>query len=101
MDHIGEIQVGRRENRYVEVGEIARGLKATAKQLGIPVVALAQLNRRVESRNSPRPQLSDLRDSGNIEEAANEILFVWTPEERHEKRRPASGPLLLGQEPRR
>lgn len=95
VDHLGEIQVSKRDSRYVEVGEIARGLKATAKQLNIPVVALAQLNRKVEGRNSPRPQLSDLRDSGNIEEAANEVLFIWTPEERHERKDPLPVQLYL------
>ena len=49
-------------------------------------IALAQLNRRVEARNSPRPHLSDLRDSGNIEEAADAVLFLWSEEERHEGR---------------
>lgn len=82
VDHLGKVRVGRRESRYVEVGEVAQGLKALAKQFQIPVVALCQLNRLVERRNSPRPQLADLRDSGNVEEEADAVLFLWTAEER-------------------
>jgi len=66
VDHIGKIQADRRESRYLEVGDVSHGLKAIAKQLNIPVLVLVQLNRAVEKRNSPRPQLSDLRDSGRI-----------------------------------
>jgi replicative DNA helicase len=95
VDHIGKIQTGRRESRYLEVGEIAQGLKSSAKQLGIPVIALAQLNRLVERRNSPRPQLADLRDSGNIEEEADAVVFVWTAEERHEGKDPLEVNLYL------
>lgn len=95
VDHIGKVQVGRRESRYLEIGEIAQGLKATAKQLRVPILALAQLNRLVERRNSPRPQLSDLRDSGNVEEEADAVLFLWTAEERHENRNPLPIKLFL------
>jgi replicative DNA helicase len=95
VDHLGKIQASRRESRYLEVGEVAQGLKGIAKQLGVPVVALAQLNRLVERRNSPRPQLADLRDSGNIEEEADAVMFVWTPEERPEGRNPLDVKLFL------
>ncbi len=62
------------------VGEIAKNLQETAKELNVPVVALSQMNREIEKRSNKRPQLSDLRDSGNIEEAADVVIFVHRPE---------------------
>lgn len=67
------------ENRAEYVGEFARGMKATAKDLEIPFVALAQLNRKVEGRTIPIPVLSDLKESGGIEEAADEVGFIHRP----------------------
>ncbi len=88
VDHLGKMRGTRRDSRYLEVGELAQGLKATAKQLGVPIVALHQLNRDVERRDSPRPRLADLRDSGNVEEEADAILFLWTAEDRPEQKDP-------------
>lgn len=67
---------GRRESRK-EVAEIAEGLKAIAKDLLVPVVALAQLNRDVERREDKKPMLSDLRESGQLEQAADAVLMLY------------------------
>jgi replicative DNA helicase len=78
VDHLGLMQgEGRVENRVQEISYISRSLKALARELNIPLIAVSQLSRAAEWRASHRPQLSDLRDSGSIEQDADVVLFIY------------------------
>jgi replicative DNA helicase len=80
VDYLQLVSFPRSESRQHEISAISRSLKALARELSIPVVALAQLSRQVELRDPPRPQLADLRESGSIEQDADVVMLLYRPE---------------------
>jgi replicative DNA helicase len=80
VDYLQLLSFPKSESRQQEISNISRSLKALARELEVPVIALAQLSRQVELRDPPRPQLADLRESGSIEQDADVVLLLYRPE---------------------
>jgi len=93
VDYIQLMRTGniRNDGRVQEISEITQGLKAIAKELNVPVLALSQLSRAVEQRDDKKPQLSDLRESGSIEQDADVVMFVFREEYYLERKEPKPG----------
>ncbi|HET7847578.1 MAG TPA: DnaB-like helicase C-terminal domain-containing protein, partial [Pseudolabrys sp.] len=88
VDYLQLLSFPKSESRQQEISNISRSLKSLARELEVPVIALAQLSRQVELRDPPRPQLADLRESGSIEQDADVVLFVFREEYYHQMRKP-------------
>jgi replicative DNA helicase len=96
VDYLQLMSTGRKvENRQQEVAEMSRALKLIAKELNVPVVAVSQLNRGAEQRSDKRPQLSDLRESGAIEQDADMVILLHREDYYNKESRPGEADLIV------
>lgn len=97
VDYLQLMEGRNTENRVQEISEISRALKSLARELNVPVLALSQLSRAVESRNPPIPQLSDLRESGSIEQDADVVMFIYREDQykARDSKRPHIADILI------
>lgn len=100
IDYLGLMEIpssGRRnDSRQNDVSELSRGLKILAKELGVPVIVLSQLNRNAEDRADGKPKVSDLRESGSLEQDADMVILIHRPEAVDPNQRPGEADLILG-----
>lgn len=86
---------GKYDRRDLEVGAVSRGLKHLARELNVPVLAAAQLSRKVEERSDKRPIISDLRESGSLEQDADAVMFIYRPEHYENGKRPGEADIIV------
>lgn len=100
IDYLGLMEVptsGRRsDSRQNDVSELSRGIKILAKELGVPIIVLSQLNRNAEERQDGKPKVSDLRESGSLEQDADIVFLIHRPEAVDENNRPGEADLIIG-----